>query len=384
MPRGTNNVHVENRTRLILFADMCGLFDSTADSRSDGWRPKKVNFFHYFLQSAVGRDVPAATKMGERKSSGLNSSNGSTSTSLFMEAIKERLSKRRTLVRLSHVNGALSRCVVDSGMRQQLVERANSMAFDGPDKKARSTDRLVLDLDSFLEVLMAAWEAHQGALGERRSAKLETLVCQIPGVSHDEDGIWIGYEAFEQAVREIRQMGGAETHEEHLEMLMDMFDEALRETELLEGEESDVVSFHACINIMQRTTLHEHLEPSAFVDPLNMSLEERLQQMGALLNVEDSVNPIEEHSGSNTATPSSRRRRLSKEKKTAAALTSAMKKRSSIQSKAPYVFEVIKSSVSKNFLFRHLDDAHLQKLVERMREVKQRRPPIDLKKYPWS
>ena len=76
-------------------------------------------------------------------------------------------------------------------------------------------------------------------------------------------------------MREVRRRGGVETQEDQLEVLMDMFDEALQESERLLGEESDVVTHEALTNVLARYGLIVLLEPSPFVDPLHMTLEER-------------------------------------------------------------------------------------------------------------
>ena len=50
--------------------------------------------------------------------------------------------------------------------------------------------------------------------------------------------------------------------------------------------------------------------------------------------------------------------------------TSVSSKATAVAAKAPYVFEMVKATVQNNFLFRHLEDEALIKLVERMREVR--------------
>ena len=42
--------------------------------------------------------------------------------------------------------------------------------------------------------------------------------------------------------------------------------------------------------------------------------------------------------------------------------------------KPPYVFEMVKQAVKNNFLFRHLQDEELLKVVERLREVRKQCP----------
>ena len=65
---------------------------------------------------------------------------------------------------------------------------------------------------------MAAWDVHEGAIEGRRVAKLEALVREMVGAAHTEDemSIFIGYDEFEQLVKEVRRRGallGRETKE---------------------------------------------------------------------------------------------------------------------------------------------------------------------------
>jgi CRP-like cAMP-binding protein len=320
------------------------------------------------LEASPKADAGAKAGAGGKAASG-----GKLASAAVSDAIKERLTKRRTTVRLASVIAGLSSCVPDTSVRGPLLERAQKIAYDDTERRG-APDRLAIDLDSFLTGLMAAWDVHEGAIEGRRVAKLEALVREMVGASEAEDemSIFIGYDEFEQLVKEVRRRGGLDTNEEHLELLMDMFDDALRETEKLLGEESDVLCMPAFVQIAERYALLALLEPSSFVDPLGMSLEEREQKV--LDEAATGAAALEAVGALLAAPPSGTGKARSKFATVSAKTRGVQGLAASAGSKGGSShradFQMIKASVLSNFLFRHLDDEMLSKLVERMREVR--------------
>ena len=354
---------LENRTRLEQFASMCGL---TGDD-GGGWKARKVNFFLFFLQSVVGRE--AAAGKGDA---------GKAKQTVKTEAQRERLTKKRMLARLSNVTAELARCVPDGPTRATLLERAQASSFDderGP--AARGPVNTMVDLDAFMDVLMTYWEAGEKQVEQRRLAKFDEMVRARVDGGVDEAStadLVISYDEFELIVKDIRKVGGVETHEEHLEMLMDIFDEALQESERLLGEESDVVASAAFATVANRYGLIALLEPSAFVDPLRAVIEEEAQQLadgeggGGGADDDSSKQPGGGRASSPTPPGGGLRRALGKAKMALGSSIVPLRRPSS--GAGQYVFAMVKSTVSNNFLFRHLEDAALLKLVERLREVR--------------
>ena len=138
-----------------------------------------------------------------------------------------------------------------------------------------------MDLDSFMAGMMQTWGEAEGKVERRRLSKLDEIVrSRVEGFSAESasadepplasaSDLMISFDEFELIVRDVRSAGGVETHEEHLELMMDLFDESLRETERMLGEESDVVVAPALVAVAGRYGLLSLLEPAAFVDPLN-------------------------------------------------------------------------------------------------------------------
>lgn len=111
------------------------------------------------------------------------------------------------------------------------------------------------------------WEASEEHVERRRLEHLDKLL----GPAERGSEVLLSYDEFEAIVKAIRKRAGIDTHEEHLEMLMDMFDAALQETEKVLAKESDAVHILALKTVLGRYGLIPLLEPSAFVDPLQVN-----------------------------------------------------------------------------------------------------------------
>ena len=279
---------LENFPRISIFASMCAF-----DGHEHAWRARKVNFLLFFLQV---RDLPQISPfpdlrspshcpfsllvflqgvVGRDSAAAIKASKGDANKRI--EAIRERLTKRRNMCKLASISAELTRLVVDvsvrvetaqaislhlvahpcvspfsrlltpshtfSQVRTELIEKAQEMSHEDG-KQAQPT--LVVDLDRYMLMLIGMWEQGEKDVEVRRLKRLETIIQTHVEEDHAGDGgttvTLISYEEFELIVKDVRKRAGAETHEEHLEMLMDLFDEALQESERLLGEESGTQS----------------------------------------------------------------------------------------------------------------------------------------------
>ena len=208
---------IENRARLELFASMCGLHSEGEQS----WRARKVNFFLLFLQAVVGREALPAQSKGD----GVGGKQG-----VKIEAIRERLTKRRTLARVSSVTFELARFVSDATTRTALLERAQQSSFvdeGGSSSKQRGGANLAgpssatVDLDAFLVSMMQTWEDTEMRIEKRRVSRLYEIVRSRVGggdvgAEAEEErasDLMISYDEFELIIRDIRQAGGVEADE---------------------------------------------------------------------------------------------------------------------------------------------------------------------------
>ena len=346
-------VRIENRARMELFNQMCGFGEGAS-----AWRAKKLNFFMWFVQRVVAREVQV------------------NSLSALGESFRERLTKRHLLVRLASIGLELHKCVADTSVRQAMVEMAQQMTFEDLERKGTAADRLVVDLEAYMLKLMDAWDASEAEVQARRSTKLDALLREA--VTEEANGeMSISFDEFEQLVADIRQRGGVSDSEGQADALMDLFDEGLVESEQQLGEATDVITREAFVSLAQRTGLELYLAPSSFVDPLKLSLEERAgglhdgksaPEVAAAAAEGEPGSLPSSVSSSLTPTPELSSRTFKNRVAKVAGGTRAfaafagLAQNNLVGSKPQYVLDMVRAAVANCFLFRHLDDDAMLKV----------------------
>ena len=283
-PKEAGNAKLENRDRLHIFASMVG----ATEEQPAPWTARKVNFFLHVVGSltiAVGarqrrmsdettsaaevavskllkgakRSSTSALSLGDKLKTALSGADKGDAA-----AVKERLVKKHLRIRLKDFASALPRFVRDASLKAALHESAQGLAFEDPDSRQKVQ---VVDLDAFLTVVMGMWQREEEALTVARLSKLEELVREF-----DEDGNGLlSFDEFELLVPRLCELVNM-SEDFSPDKLMDMFDEALQETERLTGEVSDAVTNQAFVNVAEKFGLVEALARARFVDPLQFLL----------------------------------------------------------------------------------------------------------------
>ena len=107
----------ENRARLELFAGMCGL----GEDGSEQWPSRKLSFFLVFLSNVIGRERdPGGANAAKIAAAKLTGGPDPSSSKEHAQGLKEKLTKKRLLLKLSTVTLELPKLVNGLQERQSL------------------------------------------------------------------------------------------------------------------------------------------------------------------------------------------------------------------------------------------------------------------------
>ena len=234
------------------------------------WADRKVNFMMLVLQKLgrkeselVGGGGGGGGTRGDsfRRSSRRRSSIAERAGPTFESTLKELLQNLEASVTLSHAIAVADAVIVDTPLKEQLGTTLREVS------EANAAVQGKLPLDAVLAAMLGLWDEQMAAAALQTEALLHEMFMQA---DKNRNGR-MSFSEFESLCASLRHT----TFEDNV--LLDIYDEAIRLTESLSGEESDSVSPEAFARVARS---HEMLPPvnvDKFVDAIVLSMHEQEQ-----------------------------------------------------------------------------------------------------------
>ena len=278
-----------------------------------------------------------------------------------VSGVKEILCREQVTISLSAVQSMIDVAVLDRTVGADVASRIEKVAVDSPNPSESSVG--VVHFDDVLEVMMSVWDEQEQIEAPRVD---EHLRKTFKGIA-DTNGR-MSFADFERFCTSLT----SQTLDE--DRILDMFDEAIHETEEVTGEETDTISPEGFARIACSHSLISFKNFSRLIDPVALGRSEAPKSRDRD-GTESEQSSYSRSTGSDGVT---RRREPegSRGGKRTIIKTSSSKanersagqdKRHSLALQKPErVHNVIWTAVQSHFLFRHLDAAMHRELVQRM------------------
>jgi CRP-like cAMP-binding protein len=370
--------------RIRMFGEMNGLLKNEYGLLMPPWCDRKTDFFLFVLVrlalSAKDGEKPpvdspptikslAALSAGDRgrrgsiqpvRSNRSNNQNTILWSTAPISGIKEVLCREQVTISLAAAQSMIEVAVLDRTVSADAMCRVERLAEDRP-STSEQVSCGVVHFDDLLEVMMAVWDEQEKIQAPRVDEHLRKTFMGLA----DANGR-MSFTDFESFCTTISNQSLEE------DRILDMFDDAIRETEVATGEETDTISLEGFARIARFHNLISFKSLSCLVDAVSLGRSEAPKARDRD-GTESEASSFSRTTGSDSVRRGPESRGSSSRRtviKTSSSKTndrnSGQDRRHALLQKPERVHNVIWSAVQSHFLFRHLSADMHRELVQRM------------------